>query len=371
MRKIFLGFVFIGLILGLNPTSSMGWGWGSHRYINDHAVDCLPEVMEEFHAQRSYLRNHSVDPDQSDLPGFYHYIDIDYYDEFFEGTLPHSYDDLVDLYSTDIVEDNGTIPWVIIQWTDSLTHLMEQENWEEAWQIAAELGHFVADSHQPLHLTVNYNGQETGNYGIHSRYESSMINPHLDTIAPPDSTAGYWDHPLDSVFQYIGDIYPYVDPIMAADDNASSQDPDYGTTYYNLMWQSLDSLTIDALHRSVVDLAAIWYTAWVNAGNPTSSLEPEGDIPADIKLLQNYPNPFNPNTTLIYRLPRSSTVRLRIYNMAGQKVKTLVREHQTSGWRQVQWNGTDDFGRDVSTGMYLYRLEAGDFVETRKMVYMR
>lgn len=371
MRKIGVVLLVTGLLTGFLPTETQGWGWDSHRYINDHAVDCLPEVMEEFRTNRSYLREHSVDPDRSDLPGFYHYIDIDYYDEFFDGTMPHNYDELVDLYSTDIVEDNGTVPWVIIQWTDSLSRLIEQENWEEAWQIAAELGHFIADSHQPLHLTLNYNGQETGNYGIHSRYESSMINPHLSSIAPPDSAVDFWVNPLDSVFRYIGDMYQYVDPIMEADDNASSQDPDYGSTYYNLMWNALDTQTIDALHRSVVDVAAIWYTAWVNAGNPTSSLEHDGVVPTDLKLLQNYPNPFNPNTLLTYRLFQPSNVRLQVFDLAGQKVKTLVRERQTEGWHKKEWNGTDDSGRSVSSGVYLYRIVTDNITVMRKMILMK
>ena len=248
------------------------WGWETHRYINENAVDYLPPEMDFFEDYRDYLRAHSIDPDVDGLPGYYHYIDIDYYPEFFEGTFPHDWDEAVDLYGYNVLIDNGTVPWVIKLWTDSLTVLMSTDQWETVWQVAAELGHYVADSHQPLHLTLNYNGQLTGNYGIHSRYETHMINPHLSELPLPDSTSAHWSSVIDSVFQYIDEIYPFVSDIMAADDLASTQDPDYNSAYYNILWDELDSLTISVIHCAIIDLASIWQTAWNNANSPTINI---------------------------------------------------------------------------------------------------
>ncbi|MFQ6613757.1 MAG: hypothetical protein ACE5D1_02840, partial [Fidelibacterota bacterium] len=130
------------------------WGWEVHRFINFHAVENLPEEMNYWLDHQAFLRDHSVDPDMDSNPGYYHYIDIDYYQEFFDGTLPHSWAGIVDLYGESIVIGNGIVPWVIADWTDSLSNLMAVGNWDQAWQVAAELGHYVADSHQPLHLTM-------------------------------------------------------------------------------------------------------------------------------------------------------------------------------------------------------------------------
>ena len=247
------------------------WGWETHRYINENAVDYLPPEMDFFEDYRDYLRAHSIDPDVDGLPGYYHYIDIDYYPEFFEGTFPHDWDEAVDLYGYNVLIDNGTVPWVIELWTDSLTVLMSTEQWETVWQVAAELGHYVADSHQPLHLTLNYNGQLTGNYGIHSRYETHMINPHLSELPLPDTTSAHWSSVIDSVFRYIDEIYPFVSDIMAADDLASAQDPDYNSAYYNILWDELDSLTMSVIHCAIIDLASIWQTAWDNANSPANN----------------------------------------------------------------------------------------------------
>ncbi len=261
---------FILAITFFQQDKVYAWGWETHRYINEHAVDYLPPEMDFFQDYRDYLRVHSIDPDVDGLPGYYHYIDIDYYSEFFEGTFPHDWNEAVNLYGYNVLIENGTVPWVIEEWTDSLTVLMASGQWETIWQVAAELGHYVADSHQPLHLTLNYNGQLTGNYGIHSRYETHMINPHLSELPLPDSTSTYWSSVIDSTFRYIDEIYPFVSDIMAADDLASAQDPDYNSAYYDILWDELDSLTISVIHRAIIDLASIWQTAWNNANNPVN-----------------------------------------------------------------------------------------------------
>jgi hypothetical protein len=94
-------------------------------------------------------------------------------------------------------------------------------------------------------------------------------------------------------------------------------------------------------------------------------------IPQEFSLSQNYPNPFNPETEISYGLPRDCYVRLVIYNIAGQKVNTLVDEHQSAGYKTVSWNGEDDRGKKVASGIYFYKLEAGDFRESRKMVLIK
>ncbi len=94
-------------------------------------------------------------------------------------------------------------------------------------------------------------------------------------------------------------------------------------------------------------------------------------IPSDYKLEQNYPNPFNPSTTINYDLTKSSAVRLDIYNIIGQKVRTLINDVQSAGSWKVVWNGNDDFGVSVASGVYFYRLATPNVVLTRKMVLMK
>lgn len=88
-------------------------------------------------------------------------------------------------------------------------------------------------------------------------------------------------------------------------------------------------------------------------------------------LLGNYPNPFNPETTISYCLKEASPVRIEIYNSKGQRVRTLIDETKASGWYQTVWNGSDDNGNTVSSGIYMYRMSAGNYLGSRKMILMQ
>ena len=94
-------------------------------------------------------------------------------------------------------------------------------------------------------------------------------------------------------------------------------------------------------------------------------------IPLQYALHQNYPNPFNPITTLRYDLPENSYVNVTVYDMLGRKVKTLVNTTQDAGFKSVIWNATNDYGKPVSAGVYFYQIQAGEFVQTKKMVLLK
>jgi hypothetical protein len=100
-------------------------------------------------------------------------------------------------------------------------------------------------------------------------------------------------------------------------------------------------------------------------------IEDEGIRPLVYSLSQNYPNPFNPTTTIKYKLPQMSDVKLVIYNILGQKVRTLIKRQVEAGAHSVVWDGHNDSGIQVATGVYIYRFEAGDFVRTKKMMLLK
>ena len=94
-------------------------------------------------------------------------------------------------------------------------------------------------------------------------------------------------------------------------------------------------------------------------------------IPSEYSISQNYPNPFNPITTLQYDLPEESFVDVTIYDMLGNVVNNLVNANQSSGYKSIQWNATNNQGEPVSVGVYLYKIQAGDFVDTKKMILLK
>ena len=106
-------------------------------------------------------------------------------------------------------------------------------------------------------------------------------------------------------------------------------------------------------------------------GSGVTGIEEEFAIPRELKLYQNYPNPFNPFTMIRYDLPKTSKVILNIYNILGQKVRTLVNEEQSAGEKSADWDGRNRFGKQMSSGVYIYHLETGNYSKTRKMVLLR
>ena len=94
-------------------------------------------------------------------------------------------------------------------------------------------------------------------------------------------------------------------------------------------------------------------------------------IPDIYALYQNYPNPFNPVTTIKYNLPEDALVKVVIFDVMGRKVKTLMNEIQSSGYHSILWNSTNDMGEDISAGMYIYTILAGEYRSSKKMVLIK
>jgi hypothetical protein len=130
-------------------------------------------------------------------------------------------------------------------------------------------------------------------------------------------------------------------------------------------------VAFDGVWEIISTECANYYGRPCRPGDPTSADDNSSNLPGAYALHQNYPNPFNPTTTIEYDLPKSSSVRLEIYNITGQKVRTLTSGQASAGHQTIVWDGRDATGRSVSSGIYLYRLTAGEYVKTRKMLLMK
>jgi hypothetical protein len=147
------------------------------------------------------------------------------------------------------------------------------------------------------------------------------------------------------------------------------------------MWLSTSSYKLSSsLGQSITGVqqgaTKILYTGfwcpWVVEMSPVEWEEVDyTQRPTEFGLRQNYPNPFNPATVIEYALPKPSEVKIEIYNILGQKVRHLVDELQEPGYKKIFWDGRDDGGNEISSGVYFYRLEAGTFVECRKMTLLK
>jgi len=149
--------------------------------------------------------------------------------------------------------------------------------------------------------------------------------------------------------------------------------------------------TIDLTQQSELSFTTVAKGSFPSSGNEAVSIYPElGNsnftvtisysemgtdneelLPIQYALYQNYPNPFNPTTTLRYDLPETGHLTITIYDMLGRHIKTLINQTQDAGYRSVIWDATNDYGKPVSAGIYLYQIQAGEYISTKKMVLLK
>lgn len=187
----------------------IGWGYDGHVIINQCTVISFPPEMSQFTEWEDYIvlhcmyadRRKSNDPNE----GPRHYIDIDNYSEFQQqcGCISQNFDSLVAIHGYSFVATQGVLPWAIIETLDSLESSFEHHDFEKAKYYATDLAHYAGDAHMPLHLTRNYDGQYSGQHGVHSRFESTMIGKYSNDIIYDIFDVEYVEDVSNFVFSFI------------------------------------------------------------------------------------------------------------------------------------------------------------------------
>lgn len=350
----------------------ISWGATGHSRISASSALSFNQEMQGFQAWVDFLEEHASDADYrkdsdpEEAPR--HYLDIDNYNEFVTtGRIPQTLDSVTALYGADFVEDNGILPWATERSFDSLRSCMQRHDVARAKIFAADLGHYVADGHMPLHITRNYNGQLTGNTGIHSRYESTMINAFIPQFNYPGESATLVTHVNQYIFDYLYASHMYCDSVLAADNYAKSQSSSYSSSVYNnALWDKNRSFTVPLFERASHALAELLYTAWVQAGRPalTPAAIPDTLSVSYAVLEQNTPNPFTSTTHIAYTLSETSAVLLRILDVNGKTITSLVNDTLPRGNYSCDWSPAAN-----PAGIYYLVLNSGKFVQVKKMVY--
>ena len=272
-----LSIFSITIILFLSFTqTAFSWGKKGHELINKMSVYYLPVEMKAFVNWGKYLEDHAADADirkrtdPSERPK--HYIDIDYYKEFLEGRMIENEDSLIAKYGKERVYKEGILPWAILKTYKNLIKAFKNRNKSKALFYAADLGHYVADAHQPMHTVMNYNGQFTNQKGIHARYEITMVNEHLNDIRKSleIEPASYVKKPLKFIFNFIANSNSVCDILFNADKLATKES---GSTenknYYKILWFRTKYITEIQFNSAAEDIAALIYTAWIHGGKPS------------------------------------------------------------------------------------------------------
>lgn len=360
-------FIYLLLLLLLQ-----GWGNTGHRTINKKSAEGFPATMNFLTGWADSLSAHASDADyrKSDDPneGPKHYIDIDNYPTFVSsGRIPHDYDSVVAIYGQSFVIDQGTLPWTILVTMDSLTAAFRRNDLHRAMLLASDLGHYVGDGHMPLHLTKNYNGQLTGQSGVHSRYESTMINRYISSIVYNTTSAEYIPDVKEYTFSFIYENYRYVDSVLYADAQAKAISGSTSSNqYYQKLWEYSAGFTNRLFSNASDRLSSLIYTAWKNATTPASA----GSLyqPEIFRISEVFPNPFNGMTSFYLHAPSAGEVRVSLYSPAGDLI-TSFNQTVSAGDRE---RVVLDFSTlSAVTGVYYLSVTGGGSKSVRKLVYLK
>ena len=273
-----------------NTQSYYFWGFYAHKKINRLAVFLLPpEMLTFFKPNILFLEEHAVDPDQrryaipEEAPR--HYIDMDHYGSYPYDTLPRKWKDAVDKFSKDSLNKYGIVPWWIQVMHGRLITAFKNKDRSRILKYAAEIGHYIADSHVPLHANSNHNGQFTNQKGIHGFWESRI--PELLADSTWDFFIGnaiYITAPLDYTWKRVMESAASSDTVLKAEQQLTLEtSPDQKFAYeerngiiirqyssgFSIAYDDLLKGMIERrMRQSIFSVASFWYTAWVDAGQP-------------------------------------------------------------------------------------------------------
>ncbi|MBI3006033.1 MAG: S1/P1 Nuclease [Ignavibacteriales bacterium] len=288
MKRI-LSTLTLVIALPLFSSVTLSWGFWAHKEIHRYAIQSLPSEMRPFFEDYGdSIIARSVDADRrrnvDKNEGPYHYIDIDRYGKYPFEELPRNYDDAVKKFGKEMVDTNGTVPWRIASFTERLTDAMKRKDRRSMLFHVANLGHYIADAHVPLHSTENYDGKMTNQAGLHSRWESQLPERFGGDYKLAPATAEHIEDPLATAFDVVLESFERVDSVLRLDLKAKEGIPEselvttkrergrtvylYSDKYYERYHALLNGMVERRLNDAVRRVASYWYTAWVNAGKP-------------------------------------------------------------------------------------------------------
>jgi len=283
MRRIWFILIFLGPLALTSPVRA--WGYFGHRQINKQAAQNLNGPFGQFVKNyESALAWYGPVPDylkgidHNEFPR--HFMDADLYDSFPFNQIPADYDSLLAKYGEENVLKWGYLPWVIQTTCERIINLLKQERFEEAIYHMGALGHYVSDLHNPLHTIKNYNGQFTGNKGVHFRWEGRLVKEYVNVITPSPNSIMIKD-PLAAAFDILRNSFSLHVQIMDADTKArkiltpeqikeldSYKILPFEEPYLQILYSETKDLLHSQLGGAVTSIADYWLYCYMAAGSP-------------------------------------------------------------------------------------------------------
>jgi len=285
MRRFVLASLGALIVCAQVPIGA--WGFDVHRLIAERAIALLPaDIRPYYEKYRTTFIEHAIDPDLWRSAGFEeepsrHFVDMDAYGAPPFAALPHDYDQAVRKFGREFVNKNGTLPWRAAEMSDRLVRAFADMNrpdpgyaYDNVKFFSSVMAHYVADAHVPFHAALNYDGQLSQQWGIHSRFESQVVLRYLPRLSIDPRPVPPVKDVREAVFRWLTDGYSQVSPILAADRKAVAGRDAYDDRYFERFFAGTRPILERQLSTAIADLAAVITGAWEAGGKPKLPLEP-------------------------------------------------------------------------------------------------
>lgn len=278
------------------------WGFFAHKLINRSAVFILPSEISLFYKRHiDWITEKAIDPDKrcyvDTLESPRHYIDIDEY-ESNPDSIPIHWTKATAKYQERTMLARGIVPWQIFNSYRFLVHAFENNDLKKILRHSADLGHYIADAHVPLHTTKNYNGQYSKQVGIHAFWESRLPEMFADRYNLFVGKATYIEDPLEYAWTIVKDSNRLTDSVLSIEKTLSQTTPKhlqrsyitrnnlliytYSDWYATQYHDKMNGMVERRLRASIRAVGNLWYTAWIDAGQPNlSKLMHKQDVATD------------------------------------------------------------------------------------------
>ena len=272
----------------LVPAPTFAWGFEAHKFIADRMIDLLPpELKPLFVARRPFIIERAIDPDlwrnvwEEEAPN--HFLDIDHeaFGPYPFAGLPRDYADAVQKFGRDFVHQQGLLPWRTSEFFGRLLREFEslKRTPPPGYAVdnivfyAAALAHYVSDGHVPLHAVINYNGQLTGQDGVHSRWEGELFERNRTALKIAPAPLTPVTVPRDAMFDILLASNRLAANVLDSDRTAADGREFYDDAYFDAFGKRTVSTLERRLNDSISAVASFIVGAWEMAGKPA--------IPAD------------------------------------------------------------------------------------------
>jgi hypothetical protein len=284
----FAAVLLIALVAVL-PSSAAAWGFEAHKLIADRMIALLPpELKPLFEKRRDFIVERAIDPDLWRTVGWdeeppNHFLDFDYaaFGPYPFTALPRDYDQAVQKFGKELIHQQGLLPWRTAEFYGRLQREFESMKRKPAPGYAADnvvlfsaiLAHYVSDGHVPLHAVVNYNGQLTGQEGLHSRWESELFERNRATLKIVPAPLAPVSNPRDFMFTTLLDSNRDAANVLASDKTAAAGRDFYDDAYFEALAKGTLPTLERRLNASIAAVAAMITGAWEQAGKPAIPAE--------------------------------------------------------------------------------------------------